>query len=396
LFQRNETFTDTTQSLVYGGTPRLTANLAPQRFWRTPVYGSINTEYAYLPYRTINDDIVTLDRSLNRADISPTLRVPLSRLTYLSVNSSATYRTTFYSKSFDATQDVVPESFLRQYLALRTEVVGPVFTRIWDVQERAFAERLKHVIEPTFAVDYTTNFESANRTPLLSDNSDYVVAGATRYTYGLNNRFFYRGRTVDEVRGQTREFITIGLQQTYYTNPQSSQYDTGYSSGQNSRRQVDLSPVALTARVSPSATVDGTARIEYDVSGGGLQVLTVGSSVNLANARSSVNFSRRNLSRDSRPDDFLSTTTSLRMRGGRVTTAHSLSWSITQGYVVSQSVQLSYLAQCCGIQMDFQNFNFPESSGYPVRADRRFNVGFVLAGLGTFSNFFGAFGGAAR
>ncbi|MEQ1759854.1 MAG: putative LPS assembly protein LptD [Vicinamibacterales bacterium] len=396
LFQRHETFSSATQSLVYGGTPRLTANLAPQRLGRTPVYGSISTEYAYLPYRSIEDGEVKLDKSLNRADATPTLRVPLSRLTYLSVNSSASYRTTFYSKSFDATGRVVPESFLRQYLALRTEVVGPVFTRIWDTPDSGFAERLKHVIEPTFAVDYTTNFESATRTPLLSDSSDFVVAGASRYTYGLNNRFFYRGRTVDEVRGQTREFITIGLQQTYYSNRQSSQYDTGYSSASTSRSQVDLSPIALNGRVAPNSAIDGTVRAEYDVSGGGLQVLTIGTSVNLDRARSSVNYSRRHLTRTAEPDNYVSTTTSFRMRGGRVTTAHSLSWSITQGYLVSQSVQLSYLAQCCGIQMEFQNYNFPTSSGYPVPSDRRFNMSFVLAGLGTFSNFFGAFGGTSR
>ncbi len=154
--------------------------------------------------------------------------------------------------------------------------------------------------------------------------------------------------------------------------------------------------MALNARVSPSAAVDGTARVEYDVSGGGLQVLTVGSSVNFTRARSSVNFSRRHLSKTSDPDDYLSTTTSVRFRGGRVTTAHSLSWSITQGYLVSQSIQASYLAQCCGIQIEFQKFNFPQSSGYPLASDRRFNMSFVLAGLGTFSNFFGAFGGNAR
>ena len=86
----------------------------------------------------------------------------------------------------------------------------------------------------------------------------------------------------------------------------------------------------------------------------------------------------------------------MRISRRTVTTAHSLSWSITQGYIVSQAVQLSYMAQCCGIQMEFQNYNFPPSSGYPISADRRFNVSFTLAGLGTFSNFFGAFGGNAR
>jgi hypothetical protein len=38
-----------------------------------------------------------------------------------------------------------------------------------------------------------------------------------------------------------------------------------------------------------------------------------------------------------------------------------------------------------------QKYNY--SSGSPLPSDTRFNFGFVLAGLGTFSNFFGAFGG---
>ena len=49
------------------------------------------------------------------------------------------------------------------------------------------------------------------------------------------------------------------------------------------------------------------------------------------------------------------------------------------------------MAQCCGLQFEFQRYNYPSS--YVIPADRRFNFSFVLAGLGTFSNFFGAFGG---
>jgi hypothetical protein len=62
---------------------------------------------------------------------------------------------------------------------------------------------------------------------------------------------------------------------------------------------------------------------------------------------------------------------------------------------MSQSLIASYMAQCCGLQFEVQQYNYPPNSGYPVTADRRFNFGFVLAGLGTFSNFFGAFGGGS-
>ena len=51
------------------------------------------------------------------------------------------------------------------------------------------------------------------------------------------------------------------------------------------------------------------------------------------------------------------------------------------------------MAQCCGLQAEVQKYNYFVGSGIPVPSDTRFNFSFVLAGLGTFSNFFGAFGG---
>ena len=128
-----------------------------------------------------------------------------------------------------------------------------MFTRIWDLPESGFAERMKHVIEPAFTIDYTTPIANYKRTPLLTDPSDFVVGDTTRLTYGLTNRLMYRGKTADGVRGQTREFVTIGIQQTYYSNPESSKFDTSYSSSNSSRKPVTLSPVAFNARVSPSA-----------------------------------------------------------------------------------------------------------------------------------------------
>jgi len=392
-YQRNETFNDAHSSIVYGSTPRLGASLAPQRLGG-PFYASLTSEYAYLPYQSIADGIVKVDRSLARVDASPTLRVPLSSLTYLSVNSSATYRTTYFTKRFDDRQVIVPDSYLRQYLEVRSDIVGPVFTRIWDLPESGFAERMKHVIEPAFSVGYTTNITSVNQTPILTDTSEFIVGGATKFTYGLNNRFFYRGRTLDGVRGQTREFVTVSLQQTYYSNPKSSQYDTAYASSSTSRAPYDLSPVALGVRVSPSTAIDATTRIEYDVNGGGLLLLTSGGNVNAGRTSAGVNFSRRQLSRTSNADDYLSANSSMRLRDGRVIGTYALSWDIARSYIVSQSGSMTYMAQCCGLQFEFQKFNLPSS--YRIPNDRRFNVSFVLAGLGTFSNFFGAFGGAVR
>ncbi len=393
LYQRSEVFNDETNSVLYGSTPRISASLAPRRIGASQVYASVNSEYAYLPYRFTSGTEITRDSSLGRFDVSPTIRMPLSSLTYLSVNSSATFRSTYYSKSADLDGMAISEPFRRQYLGLRTEVIGPVLSRIFDRPDGRFAERLKHVIEPGFTFDYTTAFEDYLRTPLLSDTSDIVVGGAGRITYGLTNRLFARSRAEGTQQGQIREFLTVALQQSYYTNPESSQYDTTYASAFRGRNLTTLSPVALTVRMSPSAAVDANARMEYDVSGQGLQVFTTGGSVRQGRTTSTLNFSRRRYSGST--DSYLSSTTALNLMDGRMTGTYSLSWDISRSTVVSQTVSAAYLAQCCGIQMQFQNYNFPRlSSSFPIPADRRFNVSFVLAGLGTFSNFFGAFGGA--
>jgi hypothetical protein len=61
--------------------------------------------------------------------------------------------------------------------------------------------------------------------------------------------------------------------------------------------------------------------------------------------------------------------------------------------MLDQRIVGYYNAQCCGIVVEYQAYNFPQYSAYAVPQDRRFNIGFTLAGLGTFSNFLGAFGG---
>jgi lipopolysaccharide assembly outer membrane protein LptD (OstA) len=400
-YQRNEYLRGATSSSVYGSTPRIAASIAPQMLFGTPIYASANTEYAFIPNREIGEDedtrqrIVLSDRSLAKWDVAPSLRVPLSRLTFLSVNTSASYRSTFYSRSLDEDERLTSTDLLRQFLTLRTEVIGPVLTKIWDTPESTRTERMRHVIEPTFAVDYNTEFANQLRVPNTNDAADQVIGGAARATYGITNRLFYRGRATENVRGQTREFLTVGVQQTYYTDAEASRYDTNYVS-YSGRSPVSLSPIAVITRFSPTTSFDANTRVEYDVNGNGLQNFSTGASVNSMAVSSNLTFSRSRPSRTSDVSSFLTGSTGLRLREGRVTSQYAISWDVARAYIVNQSVAGSYMAQCCGVQVEFQNFNYQPNSGlttFGLPADRRFNVTLVLSGLGPISNFFGAFGG---
>jgi LPS-assembly protein len=388
LYQRTEVFSNLSTSTLSGSTPRVTAAVAPTRLLGLPLYGSVSSEYANLPYQTIVNDVVVSNNDLARMEIAPTLRVPLSTLSFLSLNSTASYRTTYFNRSLDAAGNPSTEPIGRSYFALKSDIVGPVFTKIWDTPQRQTVDRMKHVIEPTFTLDHVTDIGNANRLPTLSHLSDVIVGASTRFTYGLNNRFFYRQRATGATRGSSQEFLTIGVQQTYYSNPEASRFDYQYLGSTSRLRPVDLSPVALTGRFSPNSEISANGRLEYDVSGIGLQTVSLGGSVTSGAATANATFSRV-VYTPTYSTTVLALSDTMRFLEGRATGTYSLSWDLSRGYIVSQSVTTSYLAQCCGLQLDYQQFNYPDLIGFPVNADRRLSFGFVLAGLGTFTNFFG-------
>jgi hypothetical protein len=324
--------------------------------------------------------------------MAPSIRAPLSRLTYLSAVATAAYRTTYYSRSLDSDRRLGSTPVTRQFLSLQSQLVGPVLTKIWDTPQSTFSARMKHVIEPAFAAEYVADVTNQARVPIV-ESTGFAVGGAMKLTYGITNRLLARKPDDGATRGSTREFVTIGVQQTYYSNRETSQYDSTYVSYSLRPRPVDLSPVSLTMRVSPVDGIDANARVEYDVTGNGFQVLTAGSTITSGTSTANVSFSRQRATPLAEVSSYLSGSTALKFREGRVSTFYTVSWDIDSLFIQSQSLGATYLAQCCGVQVDFQNVNFPRTGGFPIPSDRRFNFAFILAGLGTFSNFFGAFGG---
>jgi LPS-assembly protein len=395
-YQRNEVVNTLTDTIVYGSTPRVTASLAPQRLFDSPVYASASADYAFLPYRRFVEGALSRDDSFARVDIAPSVRAPLSRLTFLSINASASYRGTYYTRQAGdtpATDATDAGSYLRQFATVRTEVVGPVLNRIWDLPEDSFAQRMKHVVEPALTVDFTSPIREYRRTPVLSDPSDFVVGGSTRLTYGLTNRLFTRSGGQGGRGASTREIVTVGIQQTRYSTPEASRYDGTYFSALGVGAERELSPVAMTVRVSPSGALDANARLEYDVYGGGLRAVTTGAALNGTHHGMTLNYSRQRFDAAGPVTSFASTALRTRLLQDRLSASYSVSWDVARGYAVSHGAAAAYMAQCCGIQGEYQQFNYPAGLGVPIPTDRRINFSFVLAGLGTFSNFFGAFGG---
>ena len=92
-------------------------------------------------------------------------------------------------------------------------------------------------------------------------------------------------------------------------------------------------------------------------------------------------------------DHYLNAFISLRTRDNTLGGMYTFNYDILRGRYLQQRLVMYYNAQCCGVSAEYQNFNF-EGLGSRARVprDRRFNISFTLAGLGTFANVFGVFG----
>jgi hypothetical protein len=92
-------------------------------------------------------------------------------------------------------------------------------------------------------------------------------------------------------------------------------------------------------------------------------------------------------------NNYIQQTTTVRLAGTKLGGTVQFNYDIGRSTMLNQRYIANYSAQCCGLMVEFQSFNYP--GGFVLPQDRRFNVSFTLAGIGNFSNFFGTFGGSS-
>jgi LPS-assembly protein len=400
-YDSTELFYSDTSSQTTGGTPRLSYNLAQSRIGETPFYYSLGSEWVNITRVDKEEATNTeFDQGLQRFDISPTIRVPFNKWPYLTFNSSIAYHFTRYSESYvlqpNGRLGGIPEDapLTRRYWDLRTDIVGPKFTKVWDTPDNGYAEKYKHTIEPMFTIQRLTSFDDYDRIPKL-EGYDFTYGGTTRIAYGIVNRFTAK-RRAGESAARTRDFLTLGLTQSYYSDPNASLYDfSAYPLNYFGRAPSNFSPLNFSANFSPNPRTNITTRLDWDDRAGEFQSIRLNGSYGLREWLD-VNggWSQRKFSFDpTRPDKFFNAGTTLKTKGNRIGGTYAFYYDIGRSTMLDQRIIGYYNAQCCGIVIEYQEMNYPQYSAYAVPQDRRFNIGFTLAGLGTFSNFLGAFGG---
>jgi LPS-assembly protein len=395
-YDRTEYFSDADNSAVTGGTPRIALTRSERPLFGTPLYYSLDGEYITLTRESKSAGVVT-DRGLRRFDLMPTVRYPFTRWPFLTVNSSVSWRGTFWTRSLspDGSGAVVDDPIHRSYFLFDSRVTGPVVSRVWSTPDNPFASKWKHSIEPYLEVQHVTSIGTFDRIVPL-DGTDYILGGATQLDYGVTNRLMAKRETAGG--SNANELLSVVVSQTYYSNPQASLYDTNYSTSFSGLPPDHFSPVRLTVRATPTEQVNSSLKLEYDRRRGGLQSLGIDTQVGVGSwLRLTGGFSERLtslLSGVPQRDRFLNGGATLKSDDNRVGGSYSFNYDIGRSTLLTSRVMGYYNAQCCGFAVEYQTYSFGSTgvlSG--LGNDHRFNFTVTLAGLGTFSNIFGAFGG---
>jgi hypothetical protein len=149
---------------------------------------------------------------------------------------------------------------------------------------------------------------------------------------------------------------------------------------------------------SPTTVTDTTFRTEYDTQFHALRTLALNGGLIEGWVSTTAGWSQTRYipgyNSLLNASHFLNDATTVRRPGGAFAGSYVFNYDVLHRGFVNQRLMITYNTQCCGVAVEYQKFNYgAASSAVGVPLDRRFNISFTLAGIGTFSDLLGAFGG---
>jgi len=401
-YARREFFYGATSSTITGTAPRVVLSHPEQALARLPVYWGVSTEAVQILSQSVSGERKT-DLNRLRLDLMPTVRVPLSRLTWLQATTSVMWRATWWSRSMTAvTNELVDEPVGRRYYEVQTNLTGPVFNRIFATPGLRYAQRWKHIVEPSLTFNRVSAIDKSITDRILRDfdSTDTVVGSVTRFNYALTNRLY--AKRGEGAAGVVREVAAVVLSQSYYTDARAAAADQLY---RNSSMLVlepsNFSPVSIAARAMPTDGTTVELRTDYDHQQSLFRQFSAGGTVRVGTSLDvNAGWSKQRQPKGSPLADnpyynshAINASATVRSQGNRHGGTYAFNYDIRNSGFINQRVLAYYNPQCCGVAVEFQKTNLPNYGGVRGRViDRRFNVSFTLAGIGSFSDFFGALG----
>ncbi len=175
-----------------------------------------NLDSSVVSFRRVEDRNTT---SLVRADLSPSVSLPLKTVPWLGVTANSGFRYTYWT---DQKRDSLvgdnpsrdeqkEEGLSREIWFASLNVIGPRFSRVYKGEVGPFQD-FKHIFSFETTYDYAPAMDSKDRGLIIPiDNVDSFDDRNT-ITYGIVNRFLSKLKSEDGV--QTRQLLKASLTQT--------------------------------------------------------------------------------------------------------------------------------------------------------------------------------------
>lgn len=251
LADQRETFIRTDVTVTQTQLPEIEYRLRPTRLGKFPLYLSLLTSANRLEVDRTN----VIEGSYARADLLPTLTLPISTMPWLSFSVAASARMTWYQDSVTENQTAFRgESLTRTAPSVSASLIGPSFSKVVDKRVGGFG-KFKHIIEPRWTYTRIDEFDDQEFVPLF-DEVD-TLANQEIFSVSLVNRLLAKPADEDALVAGAREILSFEIGQAF------SLDDQPFELSQDRTRLGTQSPISARLRFTPSDRASLEARTTY-------------------------------------------------------------------------------------------------------------------------------------
>ncbi len=373
---QRKTFISANREVQLRQLPEIEYKLRSTRLGRSPLYLQLRSSLHYL-------DVSRSARRQGqyaRANLLPEISIPVPLTSWLSFSLTAGGQLTWYGDSLLTAEerrmtvsesDFRGEDLLRVVPTARAEIVGPGFSRIFELGEGGRFSRLKHVIEPRIVYGYFRDFDDRLRIPLFDEIDNLRGRNVARIS--LFNRVL--AKPADPNAGGAFEILSVQFFR-----------DVSLDADRPLLRSLDRSltsrngPVGALLRFNPSRRTGVRFDALYDTLFSQVSSTAISGSLGLSRT-SSVGLRwavRRNPELDRTRRHHAQVSAGLDLIPNKLRVNSMLSYDIEQKILQIQRHVVNFTACCYGLQFEIADFRTA------LRRDTQYRLLVTLKSVGAF------------
>lgn len=374
-----ETFDRVGDSNLDRQLPDLSYRLRQTQLGETPLYLKVDSSVSYFSV----DRSPTYKESYGRADLLPTLSLPLEPFPWLALSVSAGGRLTWWQNSLETDPAAIAasgsefrgDSLSRAQPFAGASIVGPSFSKIFEAGDL----RLKHVIEPRITYSYADEFEDQPLVPGF-DEVDRTFSGHT-VRFALINRV--KAKPTNVPNASARDVFSVELSQVRSLDD-ARPLSVGTTTDGVRLTSVD-GPIDAVVRFDPLGNLSVRGEWTYDTLFD--QLVGSGIAANWRKGPSSLDLrltTRYRANDGEKVADYLRLGGSLPIIPRRLTLQAGFNYDIELRELQEQRYFLDYTGDCYGVRLEVRDYQQVLNSNDPDRRQVDYRLAFTLKNVGTF------------